>query len=368
MEITSDFECGNIIVKEVAETVAQLEIRKDTNAGYFQWFYFRVDGDAGVARTFRLVNAGKASYPNAWHDYDVLATYDHESWERVPSEYDGDELVFVHQAEQSSTTYAFFVPYFEAQREALIQFCDAAPIAKIDVIGNSLNGKPLHRITIGDADADRKIVWIVTRQHAGEPMAEYATEGLVRYLLDADNNIAQALLQEMVFYIVPNMNPDGSYAGNLRANAAGVDLNRAWDKPSDQCPEIVAVRDAIAASGVDYFFDIHGDEDRPFIWLIGPQTEIPQDIADVIAHYEEELNRVSYHIEPPPESITSNKPSDLGMSVDYIAATYGCPAWIFELPFKAIPDEYGNADSLLADGCMTFGRHCIDALYSIVVE
>ena len=44
--------------------------------------------------------------------------------------------------------------------------------------------------------------------------------------------IAQRLLQHAVFYVVPNMNPDGSVRGNLRTNAAGANLNREWMTPS----------------------------------------------------------------------------------------------------------------------------------------
>ena len=40
-------------------------------------------------------------------------------------------------------------------------------------------------------------------------------------------------------HMVPNMNPDGSYLGNLRSNAAGANLNREWADPSlDRSPEV----------------------------------------------------------------------------------------------------------------------------------
>ena len=80
------------------------------------------------------------------------------------------------------------------------------------------------------------------------------------------------------------------------------------------------------------------------------------------------LAELSSQLAPPPESITSVKPPDLGMSVDYIAATYNCPGWIIELPFKAVPDNEGDVDSLLAEGCMQFGRNCVDALHRLIME
>ena len=37
--------------------------------------------------------------------------------------------------------------------------------------------------------------------------------------------MARVLLERAVFYVVPNMNPDGSALGNLRTNAAGANLS-----------------------------------------------------------------------------------------------------------------------------------------------
>jgi murein tripeptide amidase MpaA len=51
---------------------------------------------------------------------------------------------------------------------------------------------------------------------------------------------------EMVFKIVPMLNPDGVIHGNYRASVAGVDLNRYWSDPSKQiCPEIYATKSMI---------------------------------------------------------------------------------------------------------------------------
>ena len=57
------------------------------------------------------------------------------------------------------------------------------------------------------------------------------------------------------------MNPDGSVRGNLRTNAAGANLNREWQAPTpERSPEVLCVRDAMHATGVDAFLDVHGDE------------------------------------------------------------------------------------------------------------
>ena len=69
MRIEADFECGNVIVEKLTDAEAHLSIRADSNAKFFQWFYFRVTGEAGILRTFNLTNAHAASYPQAWNGY-----------------------------------------------------------------------------------------------------------------------------------------------------------------------------------------------------------------------------------------------------------------------------------------------------------
>jgi murein tripeptide amidase MpaA len=73
-----------------------------------------------------------------------------------------------------------------------------------------------------------------------------------------------------VFYVVPNMNPDGSVRGNLRTNAAGANLNREWMSPSmERSPEVFLVRKKMHETGVDLCLDVHGDEGLPYVFVAG---------------------------------------------------------------------------------------------------
>ena len=95
-------------------------------------------------------------------------------------------------------------------------------------------------------------------------MAEWFVEGLLARLLDPQDATAPALLDQATFYIVPNMNPDGSALGNLRTNAAGANLSREWLAPTlEKSPEVYYVREKMRASGVDLVRDSHGDEAIP---------------------------------------------------------------------------------------------------------
>ena len=72
---------------------------------------------------------------------------------------------------------------------------------------------------------------------------KWLVEGLINNLLDSDCPTAKSLLDKANFYIVPNMNPDGSVRGHLRTNAVGTNLNREWQSPSlEKSPERILRR------------------------------------------------------------------------------------------------------------------------------
>ena len=71
-------------------------------------------------------------------------------------------------------------------------------------------------------------------------MAEWWAEGFLRRLIDRDDSIARRLLKEAEFFVIPNINPDGTWRGHLRTNAAGANLNRCWATPTMQeSPEVI---------------------------------------------------------------------------------------------------------------------------------
>jgi len=68
---------------------------------------------------------------------------------------------------------------------------------------------------------------LTSRVHPGEPQASYMMEGSLKFLL-SKTDLAEELLKNFVFKIVPMLNPDGVIHGNYRCSLLGVDLNRKW--------------------------------------------------------------------------------------------------------------------------------------------
>src|SRR3546814_5217921 len=63
LSISSGFDSGNIRVWAVHRDTADLEIIRDRDSDFYQWFHFRVSGAAGHRITLRILNCGGSAYP-----------------------------------------------------------------------------------------------------------------------------------------------------------------------------------------------------------------------------------------------------------------------------------------------------------------
>jgi murein tripeptide amidase MpaA len=146
------------------------------------------------------------------------------------------------------------------------------------------------------------------------------------------------LLEDAVFYVVPNMNPDGSMHSNLRTNAAGSNLNREWMSPSmETSPEVFAVRNKIHVTGCDVFLDVHGDETIPYVFVAGNEM-----LDDFSQQQMAEQNRfVEQFAQASPDFQTAHgypagkyQEDMLTLASKYIGHTFKCVSLTLEMPFK----------------------------------
>lgn len=367
LSITSAFDSGNIIVKALSDrSDIRLDIRIDKDSEFYQWFHFRLSGAKGKPCRMVIENAGASAYPGGWPDYQVCASYDRKTWFRVPTEYEAGHLIISHTPSEGAVYYAYFAPFSMERHADMV--AEAALLEGVDLreLGHSLDGRALDCLEVGEGD---KHVWVIARQHPGESMAEWLVEGLLARLLDEADPVARKLRKIARFHIVPNMNPDGSFRGHLRTNAAGVNLNREWAGPSlENSPEVYHTLAAMRKSGVDLFLDVHGDEALPYNFIAGAEGAPNFTEADDarLTAYKANLMKAS-----PDFQIKHGYPRNAaGKANMKIAgnAVYGyfqCLAMTLEMPFKDnadLPDPaYGwspercrilgaaNLDSMLAD-------------------
>lgn len=344
LQISTAFDSGAVEVVALDDPDdIRLRVRADSHCAEFaQWFHFRLSGARGVACTFTFENAGTCAYPEGWRDYSVRVSADGQTWSSVPAHYDGQRLRFSHTPTSDAIHYAYFEPYPESRHLAFLGALQTHPAVRLASLGRSVQGRTLDKLTIGAPGAGKRQVWIIARQHPGETMAEWCAEGLLRRLLEQGDHrgdpTGRRLLEQAVFHVVPNMNPDGAALGNLRTNAAGANLNREWlDPHPERSPEVFAVREAIAASGCDLFLDLHGDEALPYVFVDGCDG-LPTFDERQSAEQQAFLRRFR---RASPDFQTQHgyprghfRDEVLKLATKYIGHRYGCLALTLELPFK----------------------------------
>jgi murein tripeptide amidase MpaA len=364
IRIDCAFDAGNIAVLDVAGAEARLAILRDAGSEFFQWFHFRVANAAGRELVLRLTGLGASAYPNGWPDYRAAVSSDREDWRRADSKWDAGEdggtLTIRYRPVGDICWFAYFAPYSMERHHDLVSRIAARPGVSHRSLGTSLDGQPIDCLSLGEGTRQ---VWLQARQHPGESMAEWWMEGALELLTDAQDPHARRLRQQCRFHIVPNANPDGSRRGHLRTNAIGVNLNREWHAPSpERSPEVLAIRSAMEASGVDFAIDVHGDEGIAAVFLAGFEG-IPSLSPEQLAGYQR--YRAILARRTPDFQTRRGYPTarpgkgNLTMATNQIAERFGAVAMTLEMPFKDNADlpspEYGwspRRSKLLARECL----------------
>lgn len=369
MKISSFFDSGRIDVVSVDDPKnIQVKIVKDSHSDFIQWFHFRIQGVKDKDCCVRFLNASETSYPTGWNDYCVCASTDRQEWFRLSSEYNGEELITHFNVDTDDVYLAYFAPYSWERHLNLLAFSQQSHLCQSYCLGETIDGRDMNMLHVHDEDCDspKKTVWMIARQHPGETMAEWFIEGVLEALLDPDNPAARALLSKAEFYIVPNMNPDGSVRGNLRTNASGANLNREWMEPSmGRSPEVFLVREKMHQTGVNLFLDVHGDEAIPYNFVAGCEGNPNYDAR--LKKMEETFKNAYMAVSPDfqdKHGYDKDEPGkgDLRIATNYVGQTFNTLAFTIEMPFKDnhdLPDiDYGWSP----DRCKKLGEDVLVAI------
>lgn len=367
IQITAAFDSGNIEVRSVSGAEAVLTIRRDRNSDFFQWFHFRVSGAEGRMLMLHLTGLAASAYPRGWPGYRAAVSEDREFWTRAETLWDpnrdGGTLTIRYAPRGPLAWFAYFPPYsMERHHDLVARTAGKAGVA-YRCLGQSLEGRPIDCLELGTGKAQ---VWLYARQHPGESMAEWWMEGAFDMLTDPADPHARRLREMCCLHLVPNANPDGSVRGHLRTNAAGVNLNREWADPSlERSPEVVAIRNAMDESGVDFSIDVHGDEAIPAVFCAGFDG-IPAWTEAMGAGYER-YRRILQRRTPDFQTrrgypVAPAGRANLGMSTNQLAQRFGCVAMTLEMPFKDHDDRPDPVQGWSPERSKQLARECLAAL------
>jgi murein tripeptide amidase MpaA len=201
-------------------------------------------------------------------------------------------------------------------------------------------------------------------------MAEWWMEGALERLTDGDDATTRALREKCTFHVVPNMNPDGSFRGHLRTNAAGINLNREWHTPSaEKSPEVLCVRNAMDATGVALAMDVHGDEAIPANFLAGFEG-IPawtDALGEKFYNFGRRLAARSpdFQTEKGYDKSAPGK-ANLSMSTNQLAERFGAVAMTLEMPFKDHDPDPDAEFGWSPERCKALGVACLETIEEVI--
>ena len=363
--IDSAFDSGNIEVLSIEGANARLAIPYDAGNEFKQWFHFRVSGAAGRALTLVIEGLKESAYPEGWPGYRACVSEDRDDWIRADTAYDkaAGELTIRYTPASDVVWFAYFAPYSYERHQDLVAAAAASEGVGYRLLGHSLDGRTIDCLEMGEGETQ---VWLYARQHPGESMAEWWMEGALECLTDPADPVARVLRRKCRLHVVPNANPDGSVRGHLRTNAAGANLNREWQAPTpERSPEVLAIRNAMDETGVDFAMDVHGDEAIAAVFLAGFEG-IPswsQELQDKYLRYRAILERRTPDFQTRKGyGVASPGKANMNMSTNQLAERFGACSMTLEMPFKDNDDLPDPAHGWSPDRSRLLARDCLAAL------
>jgi len=353
LAISADFYNGNIqVLKQEDCQNIELEVKSDNLSEFKQWFYFRLKGAKNTDCLLKIMNAGKTSYVRGWENYQAFASYDRKNWFRVNTVFSDNILRISHQPTEDVIYFAYFVPYSPKRQQYWQKKAEESGVAKVISLGKTPQKQDIKLFAFGDEAAkDRKKIWMISGQHPGETMGYWFSERVIEILSDPKSDLAKSLLAKAVFYIVPQMNEDGSVNGNHRTNIRGRNLNREWLNPSlEDSPEVYHVKEKLLNTGVDLFLDVHGDETLPYNFVVrnegipsyNEKLKEKEDLFVKLLMSEDRAfqDEFGYGKDLPGKA-------NLTLASKFVAEKFGCLALTIEMPYKdnpILPDKIHGWD------------------------
>ncbi|MGC4010483.1 MAG: M14-type cytosolic carboxypeptidase [Pseudomonas sp.] len=376
--VTGEIPCGSIQILDANDPGdIRLALRADAGTHFIGYYHFRVSGARGVACRFVITNvsedqrlAGREQYEDEWTNTGPHASYDLESWFRIPASRTPEGYVFEHVPEHDVVYYAKWAPYTLEREQRFLARIGQSPLVHTRVLGSSVRGYPIECLSLGAGTGSGKpVAWIISRQHPSETMSGFFLEGFLSRLVDSHDTVASALRERLDIHVVPNMNPDGVAAGNTRANAVGINLNREWADPDPhRSPEVLCVRDEMERLGVDFCLDCHGDEELRCVFLGGP-LEIPSRSEQLAGKFRE-FERAWADATPEyemghPYPGGAPETADLRMAWNWIGERFKCLSVLLEQPFKDTSWREDPVTGWSPQRAHALGDRLVEALYAM---
>ena len=301
------------------------------------WYAFRYEAAAGEDVTVEL------RYLGGWHRYTPILQQAGASRELAAVVSEDRETATVMLPVGKGVVSAQELIGTEHYHKALERWASATATTPFE-LGRSRDGRPIEALRFGNLDSPNLVV-LLGRQHPPEVTGAIAMEAFVDRIT-AMVAREPRLAARYQFMVVPLLNPDGVARGHWRSNLGGLDLNRDWGDFSQ--PETQAVKRWLDAlpDGVRpvLMLDFHSTGTNLF-YVQGEEADGSglQFRADWLDGKENRFPGYPFTINP------SNANPGRGTTKNWFNATYGIPAYTYEVADAADREGTRNAARLLAE-------------------
>jgi hypothetical protein len=245
-------------------------------------------------------------YPPSW-------SYDGEHWTRIawqPGGEPGKSRTLLFPAfTEDQMVIGNQVPMSYENAERLINEWKKHPHFQVHILGKSLGGRNLYRLTVTDPQSPYppKDRWVhhVANQHAGEGSSIWRMVGMIQWMLSDE---ATEHRKRTICHFTLQMSPDAPSHGWYRINADGVDMNRSYyvsgANVKEQTHEAYVFQNDLeqlmqSDAPVTTSWSLHGWPGLmdPFILGIGPEIGKGvgpwEDLAALLAKYDSSPKKLS---------------------------------------------------------------------------
>jgi len=283
LEVDTSFDSASIedytiVGNEMNFTLVEESFSNNPD-NYTYWTNFKVRNVFDKEVTFRITDADEVPFlSTTTEEAQMVYSYDGENWNRFTNHsYSGGIYTFSETfTGGNEVQIATFFPFSYSEMQDYVDTVNSSQWATRTILGSSEEARNIDLLKITNPsipDSNKKLVYIIGRQHAHETASSHMLKGMIDFLISASSD-AERMRDNHVWYIVPMVNPDGVYLGKSRGTSEGRDPNRDWK--NNETVEIKIVRDHInlvdSTHEIDFFIDWHSqmNDDRWYSFVYSP--------------------------------------------------------------------------------------------------
>ena len=175
--------------------------------------------------------------------------------------------------------------FTQAKIQPLINDFNQKENFKVTQVGESIEGRPLQLISVGEGDID---IFLWSQMHGDESTATMAIFDILNFLdSEAFSEEKEEMLKNVKLHFLPMLNPDGAERFQRR-NLLGVDINR--DALRLQSPESKTLKNVRDSLDANFGFNLHDQS----TYYNAERTPKPATISYLAPayNYEKSINEV----------------------------------------------------------------------------